>query len=217
MLCTRSEFDKKFANNELKIAFIGMSNIGKSHRSKELAQIKDFTVFGVDEEMADKMQKSWPDEMAEWMGYPFEERFPETQKTYLEWENKLTGNPVVPEGKNFILDTTGSVVYLTKEIHKYIFENYLVVQLDASESMLQEMEKSFFVTPKTIVGGNLFNQNPGELGIDALRRCYPKLLRDRIDRYRSLADVVIPGEISRSKDIDPERFWEILRLSLKDE
>ncbi len=216
MLLTRSQFDQKFVDGALKIAFIGMSNIGKSHRSKELATHKNFNVFGVDEAMSEHMGKSWPDEMAEWMGYPFEDRYPETQKIYSDWENKLTHSPPVPTEENFILDTTGSVVHLEDRVHDYLSENYLIVQLDTSELMIKEMVEAFFATPKTIIWGDHFQQQKGELGIDALRRCYPNLLKHRINKYRELADVTIPGEISRSQSVGPERFWEILRLSLRD-
>lgn len=214
MLLTRSEFDQQFNDNTLRIAFIGMSNIGKSYRAEELRDAKAFHVFSVDEAISQLMGKSWPDEMAEWMGYPFEDKFPENQKIYLDQEHELTRNPETPSSSNFILDTTGSVVHLDSTIHDYLKENYLVVQLDASESMLDEMIEEFFKVPKTIVWKNHFQKKENEIDITALRRCYPDLLRYRINKYRQLADLIIPGEISRSPNIGSERFWEIIRLSL---
>ncbi len=214
MLCSRFDFDQKFRDGELNIAFIGMSNIGKSHRSRQLAEVFEFDVHNIDVVMAENLGVTDEKELAEWMGYPFDDKFEETQSTYLDWEHKLTQSPPIPEDNNFILDTTGSVIYLNPTVHQYLKDNFLIVQLDAPESMLKEMEEEFFVSPKPIVWKDLFSKHPGESDLSALRRCYPGLLQDRIHRYRTLADIVIPGEVSRSKEIGPERFWEILRLSL---
>jgi len=214
MLITKNEFEKKYQNNELQIAFIGMSNIGKSWWAEKLKQYKKFKYLSVDLEISKIIGKSWPKEMAKWMGYPYEKKYSKTQKRYLELENKITKNCKIPNNKNFILDTTGSFVHLNEKIHKFIKENFLIIEFDASKFMLDKMMEKFFLKPKTIVWGDFFKQKKDELPIDALRRSYPKLLNWRIEKFRELADIIIPGEITSSNQIQVERFWEILLLSL---
>ncbi len=214
MKLTLTQFDEKFKNNELRLAFIGMSNIGKSHWTAQLTENMGFARFDVDNEMW-KLQgfETW-EEAAKWMGYPFAKQYPRTQQEYLDMEKKLTLCEI-PDNKNFILDTTGSVIYHDEEVVSFLHDNFFVIDFDASHSMLKLMAEEFFVSPKTIVWGDSFNRQDGEEEIDALRRCYPELLSYRIGKYRELADLILPGEITRSPDISLERFWEILRLSLE--
>lgn len=190
-----------------------MSNIGKSIRTEQFRQIKNVETSSVDDVIAQKMKKEGMAGMVEWMGYPFEEKYKEAEEEYLELENKMTLGKI-PKKKNYVLDTTGSFIYLEPETIDFVQKNFLVVNLDCSEMMLKVMIEDFFLTPKTIVWGNFFEKKEGEREIDALRRCYPNLLRNRIHRYRELADINIPGEISRNEHISPERFWEILFYAL---
>lgn len=212
MLLTREQFDQKFSEGNLKIAFIGMSNIGKSHWSQALRDYKKFSVVSVDNEIEKNLGLADMAEMAAWMGYPFEEKYVTHAQEYLDLEADKT-RVEIPEG-NFILDTTGSVIYLRPDIWNFLRENFLIVCFDASEEMRQEMAALYFEEPKSIVWGNDFNMQEGELGIDALRRCYPGLLNNRKKLYRELGEVFVPGEFSRIKNLEVKRFWEVLRLSL---
>jgi len=213
MKLTRAQFDDKFKNNQLHLAFVGMSNIGKSFWTAQLTSNMNFSFWDVDNEMW-KIQgfATW-EEAAKWMGYPFAPQYPRTQQEYLDMEKKLTICQI-PDNKNFVLDTTGSVIYHDAEVLNFLKEKFLIIDFDASQSMLKMMAEEFFIKPKTIVWGDNFNQQEDEENIDSLRRCYPELLKYRIGKYRELADVIIPGEVTRSPDLSLDRFWEILRLSL---
>lgn len=214
MLLTRSEFDQKLTNNELRIAFIGMSNIGKSHWTNALSKEKGFAHFSVDPHIEEELGFETMEAASKWMGYPFEEKYKSREAEYLKLEEKYTQGIEIPEGRNFVLDTTGSVIHLNDKIHDYLCENYLIIEFDVSVDMLTDMVEEFFATPKTVVWGKSFNQQDGENGIDALRRCYPELLKRRIEKYRTLGDLFIPGEFSRIKGLPFSRFWEVIRLSL---
>lgn len=214
MKISLSEFIQRFHNNTLKLAFIGMSNIGKSYRANELKTHKGFEVHSIDDAISNVLNiRGDINNLAEWMGYPYDNRFTETQKNYLELEHKLTQNHPSPEG-NFILDTTGSVVHLDNSAHEYLKNNFLIIQLDTPETIVEEMAQEFFRTPKPLVWGEHFSQKPGETKEEALKRCYPQLLNHRTQKYRSLADVTIPGSVSRSPDIDSESFWQAIQKSL---
>jgi hypothetical protein len=149
-----------------------------------------------------------------WMGYPYENKYTENEKSYLALEIEKTALNLQNQTGNLVVDTTGSVINLPKEIHEWLETNFLIVSFDVSHSMIEDMMGEFFRSPKTVVWGSAFNQKEGEQGMDALRRCYPDLLEDRIKRYRNLTDITIPGEFSRLKGLQANRLFEIIKLSL---
>ena len=213
MKITREQFDIQCTEKTLKLAFVGMSNIGKSHWSEALEESMKFDRYGVDDHIADSLGLDGMEGMVRWMGYPFEDRYPQTQSEYLVKEEKLTRFDEWKSGSNVILDTTGSVVHLSDDVLEYLKKEYTIVLFDTSLSLLDDMIEEFFRTPKRIVRGDEYQPLEEELGIDTLRRCYPGLLEYRINKYRDVADVVMPGEFTRIKGLSVERFWEMLRLS----
>lgn len=214
MILTKSEFQKKIETQSLNIAFIGMSNAGKSFRSTELEKNCDFDALHIDQEIEKELALKDMNEMAKWMGYPFEDHYDERSKKYLELEKKHTKSANIHSDKNFVLDTTGSVIYHTNETYKFLQENFLIILLDTPEERVLEMEKQFFLEPKSVYWGDSFSITKGENQIDALRRSYPQLLHDRISMYRNWADIVIPAEVSRYEGLSIKRFLEIITFAL---
>jgi len=49
MQLTRADFEKRYAENTLRIAFVGMSNIGKSYTGSRLSKAFNFDLIQVDE------------------------------------------------------------------------------------------------------------------------------------------------------------------------
>lgn len=213
MRISRQQFDAQYADRTLKLAFVGMSNIGKSHWSEAMGESLDFERYGVDDHIAQSLGLDGMEGMVKWMGYPFEDRYKHTQAEYLVQEEALTRFNGWKPNINTVLDTTGSVVHLSDGVLEYLQQEYVVVLFDTSLSFLDEMIEEFFRTPKTIVWGDQFQPLEDELGIDTLRRCYPALLEYRINKYRDIADIVLPGEFTRIKGLSVDRFWEMLRLS----
>jgi len=214
MLLTRTEFDEKYKKGDLKIAIVGMSNIGKSHRSRQMAKKKGFERVCVDDTIGHELGFEDETRLAHWLNYPYNEGFLERQSQYLEREGRITKKYAEEVRGNCLLDTTGSVIYIDPSIHDFLQENFLIIGLDAAESMIEVMMEEFFVHPKALIWNDIFSQKKGENEIEALRRCYPKLLRDRMKKYCQLSDILIPGELSRSPEISGDRFWEILRNAL---
>lgn len=213
MLITQKEFDQKFKNNELRIAFIGMSNIGKSYRTRELGAEKGFETYTVDAHICDAIGIPTEEEMAVWLGYPYEAQFQKHQQEYLNVEEQLTKTAPIPEGKNFALDTTGSAIYLSEDTLNFLRENFLIVHLETPERSKQEMLQKFFAQPKPLTWGDIFDQDENESTEEALRRCYPKLLEYRTKQYEELGDVHL--EIFDSLNIKShEYFWDLLRSKL---
>lgn len=214
MLLTQDQFQQKYDDGTLKICFIGMSNIGKSHGALLLQKDFGFRRYEVDGEIQKTIGVGGMTNASGWMGYPYEEKYAANEKSYLDLELEKTLLDLNTVDQNLVMDTTGSVIYLPEATHDWLRKNFLIISFDVAHTMMEDMLGEFFRSPKTVVWGNCFNQTANELGLDALRRCYPALLHDRIRRYRELADVTIPGEFSRLKGLQSERLLEILKLSL---
>lgn len=213
MLLTQTEFQEKLKQNTLQLCFVGMSNIGKSHMSQLLSEEFGFDTYEVDEEIQKSMAISDIGSSANWMGYPFEARYPANMQTYLDLESEKTlKTPLTSH--NLVLDTTGSVINLDASVHQWLQENFLVLNFDCADSMLEEMSTNYFKHPKPVVWGESFNQKNEEDGLEALKRCYPQLLADRTKLYRNLADVTIPGEVTRSIGVTAQRLVDLITLNL---
>jgi shikimate kinase len=190
----REEFDAHCAKGTLRLAFIGMSNAGKSYRSKILKKEKDFLWYHVDEEIQKALGLVDMKEISKWLGYPTAPTYPEREEKYLELENHFTAQAgMQTHGQNLVFDTTGSVAHLREETLKVLRENCLMVHLDVGEDSLLHMIEKFFKEPKPVAWCGYFSQQEGESEEAALRRCYPTLLSERLRHYRELAHLTIPA------------------------
>ncbi len=192
------EFDAHLAQGTLRLSFVGMSNAGKSYRSKVLAKEKDFLWYQVDEEIQKALGFETMEEISAWIGYPTSPGYKEREAKYLELENHFTREASMKTGgKNFVFDTTGSVVHLLPATLQVLKENCLVVHLDIGEDSLEKMVENFFLKPKPVAWGEYFVLQEGESEEAALRRCYPTLLRERLQKYRELAHINIQAQSLR--------------------
>eukprot|EP00871_Galdieria_phlegrea_P001662 jgi/Galph1/2497/GphlegSOOS_G1151.1 len=223
---TVKDFDALLNLNELKICLIGMSNCGKSLRSKQLEESYGFERVGIDDKIEEQVVHLLKEEgyevgiegVAKWMGYPFEKRFYKNQTLYLQYENKFTYQAAIEarsQKRSVVLDTTGSVIYLETTTLQLLSDTFLIIHLEASEEMLQEMIGLYFEAPKPVIWGDAFEQEQQEDGYTALRRCYPKLLRYRLGKYQKLAHVSVPANISMNPSANLQTFVESIRQSLK--
>mmetsp|Transcript_7820 Transcript_7820/g.18170 ORF Transcript_7820/g.18170 Transcript_7820/m.18170 type:complete len:222 (+) Transcript_7820:26-691(+) len=214
------EFDRALAESRLSLCMIGMSNCGKSFRSTQFHKERGFQLTCIDGLIEERLGPELTalgyagiEGLATWMGQPYEQQFPANQARYLECEEELTMSSLPTPGQNFVLDTTGSVINL--KAPEKLRESFLVVHIQASEDMLEGMVKTYFACPKPVAWGDAFNQQPGESGEAALRRCYPELLRSRIEKYSKLAHVNVPAKIALGRDISCEQFLQAVRDALK--
>jgi len=211
---TPEEFDAHVAEGTLRLSFVGMSNVGKSYRSKTLHKEKDFLWYCVDQQVAEGLGFKTEGEIATWMGYPSSEGYEERERQYLELEDTYTKQASMEtKGKNFVFDTTGSVVHLPQKTLDALRENCLVVHLETGKKSLEEMVENFFLKPKPVAWGEYFTQEPGESSESALQRCYPALLAQRLLRYKKLAHVHVPA--AKLRDTSGEETLHIIRGHLK--
>ena len=188
------EFDAHVAHGTLRLAFVGMSNGGKSYRSKMLRDGSGFAWYQVDEEISKALGLADTESMSAWLGYPSDEGYAAREGQYLELEGRFTKNASQRvHGKNLAFDTTGSVVHLDQETLAALRDNTLVVHLDVGEDSLLELLELFFSEPKPVAWSGYFETQEGEPVKAALKQSYPQLLTERLSRYRALAHLNIPA------------------------
>jgi len=218
VIVSRDEFEKQRAAGGLYIALIGMSSVGKSHRANELVRKLKWQCWSVDEKIAARIAASLPvadvHGLAEWMQTPDTAGYAERETTYLDLENDETRAAVPNATDNFVLDTTGSSVYLPDETLDELRSRYLIVHLSANKEKLTQMVKRYFETPKPVVWGPAYEPRNDENAADSLRRCYPQLLDWRMKKYNELADVTISGWNGKHEKHSPDAFLDMIRDKL---
>lgn len=212
-LLTPEEFDAHVAAKTLRLSFIGMSNCGKSYRSKVLERECGFLWYQVDDDIAKTLGMKDVDEVGAWMGFPTRPGYPEREQKYIELENTFTNHAAMSShGNNLVFDTTGSVIHLDPAVLATLREHTLVVHLDVGEESLDALIARFFEKPRPVAWSGYFSQAPGETEEAAVRRNYPALLSERLKRYRTLAHVEIPARETR--DTSGEETLALIRGKL---
>ncbi len=191
MKLTRTEFDNALNGQELHLALIGMSNIGKSITARRIAASGLFKNIEIDSLIGEELGLPDMQALADWMGFPWQDGYAERAQRYLEAESALslgdfgTGNQV--------LDTTGSVIHIANEKKNALSDRYLCIYLEAQQSDIDRLAELYFAHPKPTIWGQYYQLNTGEEPRHALLRCYPHLLEARAKLYADLADVTIPA------------------------
>src|SRR3990167_7468724 len=127
----------------LPISLIGMSGTSKSYWSKEL-QNKGFERYCCDDLIEEKLGKelkalgySGIQDVAKWMGQPFDSQYPEKSKKYLDLEQEVLEEVMInaecPHHPGFVIDATGSVIYLGSGVLNRLSTLTRVVYLETPE------------------------------------------------------------------------------------
>ena len=187
------EMDVHVKNGTFRLAFVGMSNAGKSYRSRVLRDQCDFMWYEVDAAIQKDLGFANMGDISEWMRQPYTDGFEQRQKQYLDSEARCTKLDTLDTGgRNLAFDTTGSVIYLDNDTREWLHNDCLIVNIDVGESDIARMVRKYFEEPKPVVWGEMFNRQKDEQDDDALFRCFPLLLEDRLRRYREFAHLSIP-------------------------
>jgi shikimate kinase len=196
------------------ISLIGMSNCGKSHWSKKLEAESGYVRLCCDDMIADQLSELLPDvnindmdEFAAWMGMPYEFGYAEREAAYLAAEETALYKVMDhARGEKVVIDTTGSVIYLSEKALRLLSQMSTVAYLGATDKQLQEMTELFFQNPKPLVWSENFSIKPTETPEQSLKRSYPSLLTWRQGRYKMLADITIPYEHSHDPSYSVDKF-----------
>lgn len=201
------------------ISLIGMSNVGKSFWSRRLQEEHMFQHICCDDLIAQILQVSTKEtaavtDLASWMGMPHSEGFVERETQYLEAEARVLTHilDTVEVKQNVVIDTTGSVIYLAREVLDQLQNMSRVVYLQTADEDLNTMIETFFDCPKPVIWRDVFHRLVNEQEDQALRRCYPTLLKHRAERYQALAHISIPRHRLRDPHYSTDQFlYEVLQ------
>lgn len=174
------ELDAHVENGTFRLAFVGMSNAGKSYRSRTLQNELDFFWYEVDANIQEELGFADMEAISEWLGYPTDSTYQERQQQYLAAEEKCTHlKHLDTGGKNLVFDTTGSVIYLSEAARRWLKLECLVVNIDVGEGAIDEMVEQYFAEPKPVVWSDHYAEQSGESREEAMRRSYADMLHYR--------------------------------------
>lgn len=202
------------------ISLIGMSSAGKTYWAFEL-QKHGYTRISCDDliemKLGPELQKHGYrglNDVAKWMGYPYEVQYPETSKRYLDFETEVMEEifaeiaSMKDRHQKMVIDTTGSVIYTTGSVLQRLKQISSIIYLDIPEEKKQEIYQEFLRNPKPIIWGKSFKPLDGETNEKALARCYQDLLSFRATKYEKIADITIPYDMHRHEDFTAPDFIE---------
>jgi len=203
--------------------FIGMSGVGKSYWTDKFKKI-GYQTFNVDDLIQEKLgdlideveadknvkfEETKVGDLAKWMGFPGDKRYPGNAKKYLKLETKITEavlKQATKSGQDTIIDTTGSVIYTDKKIQSLLRKHSKVIFFDTTKQNLKEMFQVFCRVPKPIIWGDIYKAKKGESEDKTLARCYKELLEFRIRKYKKLAHVALPYKFTHTSNLDTTKF-----------
>lgn len=187
------------------ITFIGLSGCGKSYLSERIAQEKNFHRLDCDSLIEKKLEShltaggySSIEGVANWMGQPYSEHFQVRQQAYLDEEKnvmeeilKTLGSDGWGLDKDFVIDTTGSVIYMNEEILSGLKKRSRIIYLGVPDSQLEFMFQQYLNEPKPVIWGDSYQPQKNESKEQTLERCYPELISKRTELYYKYADVTL--------------------------
>lgn len=205
----------------MKITIIGMSNSGKTYWSKKLEKI-GFVCFCCDEiierKLGSKLKRlgfSGIEDIAKWLGQPYEEKYQKNSKIYLKYEKEAMEEIIqkikkIPKRRKLVVDSTGSLIYLSKEIIKKLKKLTSIVYLDTPQSLQKQMYESYLKNPKPVIWGSGFVMKNSQTWRESLVENYPKLLAFRTREYKKWADITADYYLLRSKNFKVLNFLKLL-------
>jgi shikimate kinase len=206
----------------MRLSLIGMAGSGKSHWSRKL-EAEGFIRFCCDDLIAEKLgpELKNPDgtsmSVADWMGFPYENRYREREERYLSLEAEVvqeiidylesgTGGPQ----ENIVVDTTGSVVYLRDSLLERLSRLTTIVLLATPLAVKDRLLNAYMEHPHPMLWRGMFERKPGESRLEALSRCYSRLFTSRERLYRRHAAVTIGYHVRRKENFGIADFLELI-------
>ena len=191
-----------------------MSNIGKSYTSSRLSQAFNFELIQIDKLIWESLGQSNMADFAAWQGQPYSEGYAEREAKSIALESDATAIALAMPIKNAILDTTGSVIYTSKEVQKELTANWYMVHISASEDDIEKLKAYYFKHPKPLIWNGHYKRNAEQTENEAILTSYPTLLASRALAYADLADVTISSDVILNPENTVEQIFGALKPSL---
>lgn len=201
------------------IALIGMSNHDKSWWAERLASI-GFRWICIDDLVLNQIRPQLlaggfsenTEGMAAWMGMPWENRYQGNQARYLSLEEDFTRQALdqLDPDADTVIDTTGSVAHLSRELMLLLRNRTLVVCLDSQPEKRAEAIQRYLANPKPVAFVHLWTPRAGETNLATLTRCCVDLQSIRDEIYHYLAHVVLPYQQHRESGWTAQQFLEAI-------
>ena len=152
-----------------------MSNIGKSYTGSRLSQAFNFELIQIDKLIWESLGQSNMADFAAWQGQPYSEGYAEREAKSIALESDATAIALAMPLKNAILDTTGSVIYTSKEVQKELTANWYMVHISASEDDIEKLKAYYFKHPKPLIWNGHYKRNAEQTENEAILTSYPTL------------------------------------------
>lgn len=191
MKLSRAEWEDRYATGRMRMAFVGMSNIGKSYSGMRLAAEYDFSLIEVDALIWEALGEDDMAAFADWLGQPYSKGYAEREAESMALESEATAKAMRRPVRNPLLDTTGSVIYAEKRVLERLTDYYYVVYIEAAEEHLDRLKQLYFASPKPLAWQGHYSRGDGLSERESLIASYPKLLTSRHTAYARLADHTI--------------------------
>ncbi len=214
MKLSRSEFDANYAAGTLKIAFVGMSNIGKSYTAMRIATKYDYSLIEVDKIIWENLGHDSMEAFAKWQGQPYTEGYAKREAHSIALESKATREALMTEKRNPMIDTTGSVIYTDEDVLAEMRRSFYIVYIEAMEDHLEMLKAQYFEHPKPLNWAGQYKKYKGLSEDESIKKSYPKLLRSRAKAYAALADTVLPSTLILNPDKTIEEIYAQLKPAL---
>jgi len=211
MKLNKAEFNQLYAEGRLKIAFIGMSNIGKSYTAMRLATKYDFNLIEVDKIIWENLGHDSMETFAKWQGHPYTDGYQKRETHSISLETEATRKALTTVQRNPMIDTTGSVIYVDDDVLKTLRQNFYVVYIKAMDDHIERLKIQYFKHPKPLVWAGHYKKIEGLSQTESILECYPRLLQARAEAYAKIADVTLPSTTILNSKIDIEDIYEALQ------
>jgi len=211
MQLSRAEFEQRFTENRLQVAFVGMSNIGKSYTGMRLATRYKFELIEVDKIIWEQLGQSSMADFAAWQGQPYSDGYEAREAKSIALESAATAQAISHSAGNAILDTTGSVIYTDKSVQERLLNNWYIVHISASGDAIKRLKSQYFKHPKPLIWNGHYHCNKDQTADEAILESYPSLLASRAKAYSKLADTTISSDVILDTAVSIEDIFEHLK------
>ena len=213
MKLTRALFEKKYADGSLRLAFVGMSNIGKSYTALRLATQFDFNLIEVDKIIWENLGHDSMEAFANWQGHPYSAGYQDRETHSIALETQATLKALKTKKRNPLIDTTGSVIYIDAPVLKILNQSFYVVYIEAMDDHIERLKDQYFKHPKPLIWAGHYKAVEGHSEKESVSKCYPTLLKARAKAYAQIADVTLPSTLILDPNVHIDDIYEALKPS----